>query len=412
MIDPHAVSGARCHPDAAVARKLTFDSRGVDPETAFVALAGETTHGNRFIEEALHRGAPFVLTDQWVDRGVQVDDARRFLRQWARAQRDTHLHPVVGVTGSAGKTTAKTYIGVALDAAYTPGNLNTLDAIACFLLEHAGSSRPLVIEMGIDRLGEMDELMDLVDPDVGVVTSIGEAHLEALGTVANVALEKGKILAARQLALVSDQASAHYPGVPSYGLSGATFHPSRVEQTTDRTQLWYGDCVIDLPSGNPVVATAAVAAVAIAEQFRQPLTEVAARLMEVKVPGSRSRVSSCPFQGGEITVIDDTYNANPLSVHAALIYLSKFPGRKIAVLGDMLELGKQAHELHQRVGEWAAEKADVVYSLGAFASLLSEHPHDHVEGLVGQLKAELQPGDVVLFKASRGVQLERVLAQF
>ena len=220
-LDPHALLfQADVHPEARAARRLTWDSREAGPEVAFVALPGETMHGNRFVQAALAAGAPFVLTDLDVPRAVRVPDAREALFAWARSERAKNAL-VVGITGSVGKTTAKNYAAAALQAAYMPV-FNTLPAIACFLIEHGAGAAPLVVEMGIDRVGEMAELVGLVSPDVGIVTSIGAAHLEALGTVENVAREKGLILKAPR-ALVGAQAASFYPGVTSYGFEHNDF---------------------------------------------------------------------------------------------------------------------------------------------------------------------------------------------
>jgi UDP-N-acetylmuramoyl-tripeptide--D-alanyl-D-alanine ligase len=414
VVDPHA----RC------AIRITFDSRQVDGQTAFAALAGEHEHGNLYISQALERGAPFILSDQvGVKRGVQVPDARAALRTWARSARDSYPAIVVGITGSAGKTTAKEYIGAALEGHYTPGNLNTLDAIACFLLEFATqvSEKPLVIEMGIDRVGEMLELMDLVAPDIGVITAIGEAHLEALGDLAGVAREKGGILQATRLALVSARASSYFPNIPSYGFETATFAGQNLQPTAAGAALTleFAGVQVNVPSSSPIVAEAAVAALAIAQTLGLDLERAASSIAHVNVPGGRFRVQKHPWGVGEITIIDDTYNANPISMRAALEALSSFPqdpiqnanprGRKIAVLGDMLELGPDSDLFHAQIKTFAQTHADLVLSTGAKAALLSQNPFPDHTALAQHLNLELQAGDVVLFKASRGIRLEGVI---
>ena len=183
---------ADIHPEARPAARLTWDSREAGPDAAFVALPGEQMHGNAFVNQALARGAPFVLTDLEVPRAVRVPDARTALFAWAHAERQKNPL-VIGITGSVGKTTAKSYAAAALKAHFMPV-YNTQPAIACFLIEFGSTQRPLVVEMGIDRPGEMRELLDLVRPDVGVITAIGAAHLEALGSIDGVAREKGVIL--------------------------------------------------------------------------------------------------------------------------------------------------------------------------------------------------------------------------
>lgn len=362
---------------------------------AFVALPGERMHGNAFVEAALAAGAPFVLTDLDAPRAVRVPDAQVALFAWARAER-AHNPLVVGITGSVGKTTAKAYAAAALDAHFMPV-FNTMPAIACFLIEFGRSARPLVVEMGIDRLGEMRELVDLVRPDVGVVTSIGEAHLEAFGTVETIAREKGVILEAPR-GLVGVQASPFYPGRDTYGFGEATFAGDALQVSAEAAAFVYGEVPVALPHASKVQAEAAVLGLALAEVAGVPVGTAAERLAGVSVPGGRYRVLP-----GRFTVIDDAYNASPLSVRAALDALAALPGRHVSVLGRMLELGDTERELHAQVGAYARQRADVTFGVGAFASELGERAHATVPDLLADLLAEVRDGDVVLVKASRGI---------
>ncbi|UQN07045.1 UDP-N-acetylmuramoyl-tripeptide--D-alanyl-D-alanine ligase [Deinococcus sp. QL22] len=402
MLDPHAALpfAAAVHPLARPALRLTWDSREASPEVAFVALPGEKMHGNRFVEAALAAGAPFVLTDLNVERAVRVPDAQQALFEWARRERAKN-GLVVGITGSAGKTTAKSYVAAALDAHFMPV-FNTLPAIACFLIEFGGSTKPLVVEMGIDRVGEMAELVDLVRPDVGVITTIGATHLEALGTVDTVAFEKGHILrdvAARPIrSVVGAQAAAYFPGTDTYGFGGATFAGQDLEVTPEGASFIYAGQPVSLPHAATVQAEAAVLALALAQSARMSLSEAARRMAAAEVPGGRYRVHP-----GRYTVIDDAYNASPIAVTAALEALNGFPGRRVSVLGRMLELGDTERALHAEVGDYARAKADVTYGVGAFAAELGERAYRTVPELLAALLADTSDGDVILVKASRGI---------
>ncbi|WP_424951172.1 UDP-N-acetylmuramoyl-tripeptide--D-alanyl-D-alanine ligase [Deinococcus sp.] len=410
MLDPQALPfAATVHPQARPALSLTWDSRDASPEVAFVALPGEATHGNRFVQAALDAGAPFVLTDLDVPRAVRVPDAWAALRNWARRERAKNAL-VVGITGTAGKTTAKSYVAAALEAAFLPV-FNTQPAIACFLIEHGAGARPLVVEMGIDRTGEMAELMHLVRPDVGVITSIGEAHLEGLGSVENIVREKGGMLSA-PLSLVGMQAGPYYPGVPTYGFGEATWAGDGLTLDEEGASFGFQGVKVRLPRASRVQAEAAVLSLALAGRAGLNLEAAAARLTQVEVPGGRYRVLP-----GVVTVIDDAYNASPLSVRVALDALAHYPlrvpGRRIAVLGRMLELGETEADLHAGVGEYARQNADLTYGVGRFAALLGDHACATVPELLAALLPELRRGDVVLVKASRGVSYspERRLAE-
>ena len=408
MLDPRSVPfAAQVHPQARPARRLTWDSREAGPDTAFVALPGEKMHGNRFVEQALAAGTPFVLTDLDVPRAVRVDDAREALFAWARSERAKNPL-VVGITGSAGKTTAKSYAAAALDAHFMPV-FNTMPAIACFLVQYGASQKPLVVEMGIDHIGEMAELMDLVRPDVGVVTTIGPAHLEQFGTVETIAREKGQILTARR-ALVGSQAvsyfpKAQFPGVDSYGFGDVTFRGEGLELSPQAARFRFGGMGVILPLASRVQAEAAVLGMVLAREAGIALADAAVRMSAVEVPGGRYRLHP-----GRFTVIDDAYNASPVAVRAALDALHALKpegeaGRRISVLGRMLELGPTERELHAEVGSYAREQADLTYGVGEFAPELGERAFATVPELLADLLNEVRDGDIVLVKASRGISL-------
>ncbi len=400
MPDPHAALpfAAAVHPQARPAARLTWDSREASPEVAFVALPGEKMHGNRFVQAALEAGAPFVLTDLDVPRAVRVPDAQAALFAWARAERARNSL-VVGITGSAGKTTAKAYAAAALGAHFMPV-YNTPPAIACFLIEYGASPQPLVVEMGIDRLGEMAELVDLVRPDVGVVTSIGPAHLEQLGSIENIAREKGVLLDGVR-GLVGAQAAPFYagrPGVESYGFGDVTHAGQQLTITPQDATFTFDGVPVALPQAARVQAEAAVLALVLAQHAGLDVAQAAGRLAGVRVPGGRYRV-----HGGRFTVIDDAYNASPVAVSAALNALRGLPGRRISVLGRMLELGETERALHAEVGREARACADLTFGVGAFAAELGDRAHASVPELLDDLLAEVRDGDVVLVKASRGI---------
>lgn len=397
MPDPHAALpfAATVHPQARPAARLTWDSREAGPDVAFAALPGEKMHGNRFVEAALDAGAPFVLTDLDVPRAVRVPDAWAALKAWAQAERAKNRR-VVGITGSAGKTTAKAYAAAALDAHFMPV-FNTQPAIACFLIECGASDRPLVVEMGIDRPREMAELVELVRPDVGVVTAVGPAHLEQLGSVENIAREKGEILRGVR-GLVGAQAAPFYPGAESYGFGDVTHAGQDLKVTPQGATFTFDGVEVGLPLAARVQAEAAVLGLTLAREAGLDLPAAATRLAQVSVPGGRYRVHA-----GRFTVIDDAYNASPVAVSAALNALHALPGRRISVLGRMLELGDTERQLHAQVGQEARARADLTYGVGAFAAELGERAYATVPELMGALLAEVQDGDVVLVKASRGI---------
>jgi UDP-N-acetylmuramoyl-tripeptide--D-alanyl-D-alanine ligase len=398
--------------DARIAKAITWDSRLVNADTAFVALPGEQMHGNQFVDKALEAGAPFVLSDLNVPRAVRVNDAAIALRTWARAWRETTKARIVGVTGSAGKTTLKEFLAVALEAGKTPGNLNTLNALACHMLSviHADSnqaSETHVLEMGIDRIGEMAQLVQLVRPDLGMISSIGPAHLEFLGSVENVAFEKGHILEGNP-GLVAESTVKYYPGIATYGFSErATHRGLKLEVTDSSSTFQFAGHNVFVSSPSAKVAEATLGALAVAQQFGLKLEAAIERIRHVEVPGGRMRI-----ERGKLNLIDDAYNANPLSLTAALEVLERQPGRKIAVIGDMRELGEHSKMYHLEIGKLAGQVAPIVIAVGRESEMLASAARASgaktqafatAPEAVPAVEAILELGDVVLVKGSLSV---------
>ena len=374
-------------------------------------------HGNKFVNAALEAGAPFVLTDLNVPRAVRVNDAAIALRTWARAWRETTQAKIIGVTGSAGKTTLKEFLAVTLEAGKTPGNLNTLNALACHMLNVirpglmqpgvVGQHQTHVLEMGIDRIGEMAQLVQLVRPDLGVISSIGPAHLEFLGSVEGVAFEKGHILDGNP-GLVAESAGKYYPGIATYGFGErATHRGLNLGLSDSSARFEFAGQTVFVSSPSAKVAEAALGALVVAKGFGINLEAAIARIKNVEVPGGRMRV-----ERGKVNLIDDAYNANPLSLTAALEVLERQPGRKIAVIGDMRELGEHSKMYHQEIGKRAGEVAPIVIAVGREAETLARAARASgaktqafatAPEAVPAVEAILELGDVVLVKGSLSV---------
>ena len=418
-LDPRAWAQAfgalKIASDARTAKAITWDSRFVNADTAFVALAGEQMHGNQFVQAALEAGAPFVLTDLTglnldLPRAVRVSDAAVALRTWARAWREATKARIVGVTGSAGKTTLKEFLAVALEAGKTPGNLNTLNALACHMLSVIGPNETHVLEMGIDRIGEMAQLVQLVRPDLGMITSIGPAHLEFLGSVEGVAFEKGHILEGNP-GLVAESTSKYFPGIATFGFTErATHRGTNLELTDSSGTFQFAGHNVLVSSPSAKVAEAALGALVVAKEFGLDLEAAIDRIKNVEVPGGRMRI-----ERGSLNLIDDAYNANPLSVTAALEVLERQPGRKIAVIGDMRELGEHSTMYHLEIGKRAGGVAPIVIAVGREAETLARAAREAgaktqafatALEAVPTVEAILEPGDVVLVKGSLSVGMK------
>lgn len=413
---PHSPTHAS--RDLPAATGVSFHSGRVRPGDVFFALPGDATHGIRFADAALAAGAAFVVSDRPHARGVQVPDATAALIALGRHARAQWRAPVVGVTGSAGKTSLKELLAAAMGARASTGNFNTPYALAATLVDgwlaHA-TDRSLVLEMGIDRPGEMAQLAELVEPDAAVLTLIGPSHLHGLGTVERVAAEKALLLAASPLRFASAQAFGWLPqamreNTTTYGLSPVAADVSGTvdARSASGQRIGIGGVSIELRHLSRAHAENAVGAFAVATSLGTPTEVAATGIATAPMPPGRLQ----PRNWGDGLILDDTYNSNPASAAAALEALRSCPRPHVAVLGDMLELGDLSEPLHRELGA-ATRGLDRVVAFGpesAWIAAANPYAEHHVEwdDLAATLR-DLPPQGTVLVKASRGMALERAV---
>jgi len=408
------------------AQAATFHSHRATPNHAFVAMAGGSRHGIEFAEEALARGAPFIISDRPHPKALLVDDARAALLDLGRSARALLTGPVVGVTGSAGKTTAKALLAAALDAHVSPGNLNTPVALACTLIDAAANPRrPLVLELGIDAPGDMAHLTALTQPTDALLTLIAPAHLSALGDLAGVAREKGALLSAApgqrfaaqgafdQLPSALQALTQRYRVTLNDGWPNEAHH-GHAETGPGGSELRF--ChrgvrrTVKLPGYGRALAESALGALLLCDALGVDLDLAIERITAASLEGQRLAVR----RYGDLTLIDDSYNANPASVREALDLLRLFPKPHHAVLGSMLELGHQSTEHHLTLGRWCAEaNLASLITVGEASTPLAErvrvdlHTAD-VAALISQRPPRPSSG-TLLIKGSRGIALERLV---
>ena len=406
-------TGGRLHPGGKPAQDLHWDSRQVGPGFLFVALPGSRAHGRDFAEEALGRGASLVLSDRPGRATVEVEDPPKALIRLGRALRDLFPGLVVAVGGSSGKTTTKEALAQGLGFPAPEGNQNTAPPLARFFLKLPQEAPGAVVELGVDRVGEMAELMELARPDLAVLTALGEEHLQAFGDLKGVVREEMGLLKAPE-ALLSQQAAevlkalGHPVPWPSYGFGEATFRGEGLELLPQGSRFRYRGVLVQVPYPGLGPALGALAALAAAEVLGRDLEEVALRLSGLRLPPGRMERREM----GGVVFLNDAYNANPLSVKAGLAWLAAQPGRKWAVLGEMRELSEKALELHLEVAREAARLGLKPLYLGPHAKAQAALGGEAVETLeeaLAWLKERVRPGDLVYLKASRAVGLERIL---
>jgi UDP-N-acetylmuramoyl-tripeptide--D-alanyl-D-alanine ligase len=427
------------------------DSRRVTPRSCFVALRGERVDGHEFVDEAIRNGAAVALVERPVEIAprtdaalVQVDDSLTALQELAAWWRDRHDVRVTGITGSTGKTIAKEVVADVLSRTLrvlrNEGNLNSETGLPMTLLRLEPEHEAAVLEMSMYTVGEIARLAEIARPDVGVVLAVHPTHLERAGSLERIAQAKAELPAALPRdglavlnaddARVSAMRDVTQAEVRTYGLGeGADVRARDVASHG----LHGTEFTIDAPWGSRRVRFAnpgrhlvphALAAAAVAERHGVPLDEVAEALADGSHAAHRMALAEA---ASGATLIDDTYNASPVSVGGALDFLAETPvaagRRRLAVLGDMLELGPEEELLHREIGQRAAQVVDGLVAVGERGRWIADAARAAGLGRVatasdsfdaaGVLEREFAPvvGDLVLIKASRGIELDRLVDQ-
>lgn len=424
-------------PDAAFDR-VSIDARQVQAGGLFVALPGSRVDGHDFLAQARANGAAAALVERAVDDPLpqlQVADCQAALGQLGALNRAGFRQPLVAITGSSGKTTVKEMLAAILRQCgpilATRGNLNNELGVPLTLLELSHEHQYAVVEMGAAALGDIAYSMALAKPDVSILTNAGVAHIGRFGSERAIAQAKGEIfsgLGAAGQAVVNLDSPwlADWQGIIgsrrtwSFSLSNpaASLHAGDIQLDPNgcagfRLFSPVGEVDIQLHLlGRHNVANA-LAAAAAALALGVSLNAVAAGLAGLQPVAGRGK----PFCGHKgALIIDDSYNANPASVRAAIDVLAGLEGHRVLALGDMGELGDTEQQVHRQIGEYARSRGlDGLYATGPLASLAAEafgeggHRFDSRSALGAALKAQLNPDTRVLVKGSRSAGMEEVV---
>lgn len=405
---------------------ICTDTRNIVPQSLFFCLKGENFDGNRFAMDALDKGAAYVVTEntEYVSnpRCIVVKDSLKTLQQLASLHRSRLKVPVIGITGTNGKTTTKELTAAVLQkkyrVAFTQGNLNNHIGVPLTLLSVTSEDEIVIVEMGANHPGEIAFLTDIAHPEYGLITNIGTAHIEGFGSRENiietkkalydeVMRQQGYLFVNADDVLLSGLVGG-YDRVSYYGAGGeAEIHGAAVAMTPYLTIALLNQTVDTHLTGiynlNNMLAAAAVG-----RFFGVTDTDILAAIAEYEPSNHRSQV----IRREGVTIIADYYNANPSSMFAALQNLAMIAGkRKIAILGDMLELGEISDDEHQRMIATADELGIEALFVGKeFARQLSGSSpcFSTVADLNIYLKENPIHDAVVLIKGSRGIHLENV----
>ncbi|WP_316621512.1 UDP-N-acetylmuramoyl-tripeptide--D-alanyl-D-alanine ligase [Ruminococcus sp.] len=427
--------GGELHGDPGLQiTSIVTDSRKAGEGSLFAAIKGARADGHKFIPAVAEQGAVCALCEEAPQADIAyilVESTLVALKGIAEYYRSLFSIPFIGITGSVGKTSTKEFISAVLAQKYnvhkTGGNFNNELGVPITLFGLEEEHEVAVIEMGISGFGEMTRLSKMVRPDISVITNIGYCHLENLGDRDGVLRAKtemftylkdnGSIILCHdddKLRTVTD-----YHGITPtfYGTGNDEYHAENiVEKGLDGVgcTLIHGDTRIDvtIPTMGRHNVLNALCAMAVGTKLGLTPDEIKRGLESFQNVGSRNHIIKTSYY----TIIDDCYNANPTSTKAGLDTLSKLSGRRVAVLGDMKELGKDEIALHREVGAYAKELGiDVLIAVGPLSEATAEgfgegaYYYQNVDRCIDRIERHLHPDDTILVKASHSMQFERIV---
>ena len=424
-----SVTGQKLHHPVLA---ITTDSREVQDGDLYIALKGERVDGHTFLDSVEDSNAAGALVSQGNPnlnlQQILVDDPQTMIGKIANAWRRQFDIPLIGITGSNGKTSTKDLLAHVLSNTYnvhaTEGNFNTTVGLPLTLLQLDYENSISIIEMGASSTGEIGALCKIAEPTHGMITNIAPAHLEGFGSIETIAHEKRALFQALEngiafVNMADDRvAKMEFSGESvTFGLTPDCDFPADIHQENDGSLTLILDAH-EIPTGSQNLSFIknSIAVTAMAITLDVDWKDVIERIQSFSPPSGRCQVK----QFEDVTVIDDTYNANLISSLAASDYLKAFAGngRRIFVFGDMFELGPTSHEQHRQVGEKCTElELDGVFTLGentvyTDSVINSGIDHQHFEShdaMIDSLKEMVHSGDKILFKGSRGMAMEKVI---
>ena len=421
---------------------ITQDSRTADGGSLYVAIIGERLDGHQFIPECMNKGVAACLSEQVVSPKttsalLYVPSVKKALLQLAAYYKSQFSIPVVGITGSVGKTTTKDMVASVVkqkyDTLWTEGNYNNDIGVPLTLFRLEEHHEVAIIEMGMNHFDELHALAEVVRPNIGLISNVGVAHLEFLGSREGILQAKCElfdfmdetgvaILNADNDMLIGldgkmPQRQVWFGLENHKGIFASDLSIEGLERTCCKVHTPIGEMELSIPLPGEHMVLNALSAVAVGLELGIGLEDIK-RGIESFVP-TKNRMNIIKQENG-VTIIDDVYNANPISMKASLDILATAKGRKIAILGYMGELGEIAAEMHQEIGEYAAKKGiDMLLCIGHFsqktehgarqAGLRDAYTFETQEDVWEEGFDWIQAGDTILVKGSRSLQLEKTV---
>ena len=413
---------------------ISTDSRDIKEGDLYLAIDGEKVDGHSFLTEVFEKGASSALVSNTIDESrkkqIKVDDPINAIGKVARAWRDQFQIPVIGITGSNGKTSTKELLKYILSAKYdihaTEGNYNTSIGLPLTLLKLTEYHGISILEMGANQPKDIEKLCNIAHPNHGLITNIAPAHLEGFGDIESVAKTKGELFQylteGKSFINSADNRINEleiYGDSITFGLTSNCDYPADFHHDENGSIILTIDTQeVHTNSVNLAFAKNIIACSAIARELNISWEAIKDRITTFKPPKGRCEIKT----NGDITIIDDTYNANVESTMAAIDYLKAFSGngKRIFIFGDMLELGHSSEEQHRIIGEKCQkEELSAVFTFGNETIIVHEeindsilHKHfDKKETLLSSLNDIISEGDKILVKGSRGMRMEEIVEE-
>lgn len=409
---------------------VSTDSRNIKQGQIFFALKGENFNGNKYAEKALEQGAAYAVTDEKVsdnEKIILVDNVLDCMQRLATFHRSRLGIPVIAITGTNGKTTTKELISKVLskkyNVAYTQGNLNNHIGVPLTLLSFTDDTEIAVVEMGASHKGEIEVLCQIAQPNYGIITNIGKAHLEGFGSFDNIVATKselyhyldkndGYIFYNEDNPLLNELTSGLNSA--SYGMTaGADTLLQLVDDNEPFLKIRWAEYLVSTKLVGDYNFDNVAAAVCIGEYFKVPNDLIVEALSEYKPQNNRSQLHKTENNN---TVIIDAYNANPESMYFSIVNFNKFPDKdKVLIIGDMLELGANSQSEHDSILHQIKELGfGEVFLVGnEFYALREKYPEynfmKNTDDMCNYLSNENWHNRTILLKASRGIRLENTL---
>lgn len=406
--------GARARTsDRELVRGISINSKSTCPGDLFFALKGERTDGHHFIAEAIAHGACAAVVEHSVNpaRELCVNDTLTALGDLGSCYRNSFRQKTIAVTGTNGKTTVKNLIAALLSTQYlvhyTRKNYNSLIGLPLTLFDLTGTEDYLIVEMGTSNPGEIERLCKIARPDIGVITTVGAGHLKGLNSIEGVRREKVSLinaLPADGYAFVGESIGA-IRSIRSRNISMNLAGDIRLRE--DGSYFTYQREEFSTPLLGASNVYNCLIGLCVSDHLGISRQNQHAALRTIRVEPGRME----PIRCASLLIINDTYNANPVSMKAAGDFIAALPKKAICVLGDMLELGGKVEELHQEVGHYMHTRCEMLLSFGVHARHYGGKHFTDRTTLVKYLIRQLRGDEVILIKASRALHFEDIVSE-